>query len=264
MPRDVRIANGYPHSIRRLENGTLRDAVAKGFLSRFATRDIESGKDDFDGALDTTFWAVANSGGTSAANFAVDAPCGTITGDTGTTDNGSISLVSDFKFKGDQNCGMEIAIQTDIVADFNLEVGFASAVPGSNASVVSDVDTPAITADAAILTVDTDQTLTTLAFVTDGSTANQDVKATTISGAPGLTNGNFPVAATYMVVRIELSGNSAYCYINGKLVASHDDDPQGNIEGGTGLGIWVYCRTRSTTAVFPKIDYVEYWQERSW
>ena len=77
-------------------------------------------------ALASAFWAVANSGGSSAANFAhvVATGPGRWQGDTGTTDNGSISLVGPIAFLGDQNAGMEITIQMDDVSLSNLEVGF--------------------------------------------------------------------------------------------------------------------------------------------
>lgn len=234
------------------------------FLNVLAYQDTYFKLHDFDeDTINLDYWAVANSSGTSAADFAIAvARSGQIQADTGTDDNGSVSLIGPKIFYGDAHCGVEFRIKTDVVVDFNLECGWATAAPGSNAAVFTDVDTPTIVTDSAIFAVDTDQTIATAAFGTDGSTANQDVKRTTLAGIPGFTAGNLPVLATFYTVRIQLEGNSAYCYVNNKLVASHNDDPQGNIEGGTAVAPWVYCRTRSTTAVFPQIDYIALWQDR--
>lgn len=235
------------------------------FLNKMAHQDTVFFFDDFLGdAINLDHWAVANSGGTSAADFAkAVGRGGWITADTGTDDNGSLSIVGPLEWYGDAYAGMEIRIKTDVVTDFEIETGFIDAVPAANAAGVNDQDTPTMAAsDGALFSVDTDETLKTVGFFTKGSTANQDIKRTTLAGIPGFTNGNLPVLATFYTVRIQLEGNSAYCYVNNKLVASHNDDPQGNLEGGVALAPWVYCRTRSTTAVFPTIDYVACWQDR--
>lgn len=264
------MAQGYNYW-RPASLNELRKAGNKGplydYLRKYAFQDKEFMFDDMHpSTMLATNWAVANSGGTSAANFAAkaDAAGGWLQGDTGTDDNGSISLIGQHVgWLGDRNCGMEIRLLTDIVTDFNIETGFATGAPAANASVCTDIDTPAGQTDSAVFTVDTDQTIVTAAFFTDGSTANQDVKATTLAGVPGFTSGTLPVAATAYIVTIQCVGNSAYLFVNNKLVASHDDDAQGNIEGGTAMAPWVYCRTRSGTAVFPEIDYVAVWQDRA-
>jgi hypothetical protein len=261
----TRPSGGYPLSFRELKKFSQRGPMYRYLESLAKGSRVELFDDMLPSTMIATNWAVANSSGTSAASFAAlaDTADGVLQGDTGTDDNGSISLIGQHvAWYGDQNCGMEIRLKTDVVTDFNIETGFATAAPGSNAAVFTDVDTPTIVTDSAIFAVDTDQTIVTAAFGTDGSTSNQDVKRTSLAGIPGFTAGNLPVAATFYTVRIQLIGNSAYCFVNGKLVASHDDDPQGNIEGGTKVAPWVYCRTRSTTAVFPEIDYIWVWQDR--
>ncbi len=209
-----------------------------------------------------TDWAVANSGGTSAANFAHVAATGPgrWQGDTGTTDNGSISLVLPIAFLGDQNAGMEVTIQLDDVTEANLEVGFIDAVPGSNASGVSDIDTPAATfTDGAIIQFDTDQTSTVLSFITDGGTANQDVAATALTVVTDMVNN------TDITLGIQLVGNFAYTTTNGIIDANHHagtTQAAGALEGGTLLAPWIYCRTRATaTAKFPRITRVSVWQD---
>lgn len=251
-----------------LDRNQLRKRVPGGPLYDFL--DFQSvGKvhffDDFLGdTINLDNYALANSGGTSAADFAVVAGSGgRIRGDTGTDDNGSLSLIGPLIWYGDNNAGLEMRVKTDIVTGFNLEVGFIDAVPAANAGGINDEDTPTFNAaDCALFAIDTDETVVTAGFYTEGSTANQDVKRTTLAGVPGFTSGTLPVADVFYTVRVQLVGNSAYCWVNGKLVASHDDDAQGNLEGGVALAPWVYCRTRSTTAVFPFVDYIRVWQDR--
>jgi hypothetical protein len=206
------------------------------------------------------YWTPANSAGTSAANFAsvVGAGPGYIQGDTGTDDDGSISLIGPVIYQGDLNAGAMFDIQIDAITDYNLEVGFAAAVPGSNAATVTDVDTPTVVADTAVLAIDTDQTIATLAFATNGSTANFDDKVTTIT-AP-ITN--FTAATRHRVV-VQLFGNYAYCAIDGIVAAVHDaaKDADGVIEGGTLVAPWIYCRTRTTAARFPRLYNFAIWQD---
>ena len=251
----------YPLKGRPMDARELDKIGAKGplreFLARLSYPDQYFKVHEFDeDTINADYWALANSGGTSAADFAVMATtvqCGTIQGDTGTTDNGSISLVGPLIFKGDQNAGMHVRLKVDAVTGYNLEVGFIDAVPGSNGSGVSDVDTPAATAtDAALLQIDTDQTLATLAFVTAGTSFT--TTSTTLTTPITVLS-----AATYADVRIQLVANTAYCWVNGVLAASHTGS---KIEGGTAVAPWIYARTRNTTAKFVDVDYIALWQDR--
>lgn len=255
----------------------LNKFAARGAANRFlyqrAFGDVQFKLHDFDeDTIDLDYWAVANSGGTSAANFATQITGGTgiIRGDTGTSDNGSISIVGPIIYLGDNHAGMWCRFKVDDVTSANIELGFIDAVPGSNASGVSDVDTPAAAAaDAALVTFDTDQTLTTWAAVTVGSTANQTVKATSMAGVP-ITN------ATYIDVTVQLVGNDAYFMLKeesgtntaqGAAVAMHNNRSEsansaGHVEGGVALAPWFYARTRNTTAKFPDIDAWAIWSYR--
>lgn len=266
MPGDLNI---FPRNGFRMSEATLRRQMGMSPLFEFLRMhasddrvmlDNIPGINNFPVAMDA-YWTPANSGGTSAANFAsvVGAGPGYIQGDTGTDDNGSISLIGPIIYQGDLNVGCLFDIQIDAVTDYNLELGLIDAVPGSNAPGVTDVDTPNIAAsDAAILTIDTDQTIATLAFATDGSTSNMDDKATTI--AQPITN--FSAATRHRVV-IQTFGNFVYCAIDGVVAAVHDAtvDADGCIEGGTLLAPWIYCRTRTTTARFPRLYHFAIWQD---
>jgi hypothetical protein len=157
---------------------------------------------------------------------------------------------------------MWVRLKLDVVTGHSFEVGLIDAVPGSAGPGVSDVDTPAVTmADGAVLHLDTDQTLTTAAFVTVGSTANQTVKATTLSGFTA------PTAATFFDVVVQLVGNDAYCIVNnGVDVITHHNgvsaNSAGHVEGGVSLAPWVYNRSRNTTAKLMDIDAIAVWSDR--
>lgn len=255
MPDNRNPLRGYPLSRAELRKRLDLDNPVYNFLSKYALRDTVFFYDDF--LVDTInldSYALADSAGTGKADFAINAARdGTIRGTTGTTDNGSISLITPKLYYGDANCGMEIRFKSDVVTGYNFEVGFIDAVPTSNGSGVSDVDTPAATAtDAALLQIDTDQTLQTLAFVTAGSSFT--TTATTLTGTTNLT------AATYATARIQLVGNNAFCWLNGVLVAKHTGN---KVEGGDGLALWIYVRTRDTTTKNFDVDYLAAWQDRN-
>lgn len=249
-------AEGYPLSRAQLRKRMGKDDPLFNFASRYALRDSVLFVDDFLGdTINLDNYAVANSGGSGAADFAVNVQRdGVIQGATGTTDNGSISLITPLIYYGDANCGMEARFKCDVVTGYNFEVGFIDAVPGSDAGAISDIDTPAANAtDCAVLTIDTDQTLTTLAFATAGSTFTT---TKTVPTGP-ITN---LAAATYATVRIQLAGNTAHCWVNGKKIATHNGN---KVEGGNALALWVYVRTRNTTAKVFALDYLAAWQDRN-
>jgi len=248
----------FPRNGKRYSKAELKKALNYGptyaFLERFASADMYYHKWDFqEDAINLDYWALANSGGTSAADFAISvARYGKIQGDTGTTDDGSISLVSPLIYYGDDNVGCRFRFKLDVVTDVHWECGFIDAVPGSNTGGVNDIDTPtAFATDIAVLAMDTDQTLKTPAFVTKGtaiSAAKTNISQTTL-----------PAADTYMDVVIQTATNSAACWVNGKL----ENAPVASmLEGGTALALWFYCRTRNTTAKFPDIDLIEVWGNR--
>lgn len=212
-------------------------------------------------------FAVAKAGGTADANFAIPSTKvrnGVITATTGTDDNNSLSLAGQLIHRGADNAGMEVRLQLDVVTGFNLEVGFIDAVPGANASGVSDVDTPAAAfTNGAVFQIDTDQTLATLATVTKGDAASQAIAATTLTSPTTLT------AATYMTFSVQMvqaGSSSSICnvlfFIDGKLVARHQA-AAGAVNAATLLATWIYLRTRNTTAKVPTVDYIAHWSDRN-
>lgn len=263
---------GYRHGLALLnkapEAALVHDPLYQ-FLRRFGTPDISYFLDDFEiDTINLDNYALANGGGAGVASFAYNAQRnGVIRATTGTAndDTASASLIRPLTCYGDYNVGMEARFKLETsVAAYKVEVGFIDGVPASNAGGVTDEDTPtAAFADGAIMSIDTSETFTTPGFYTKGSTSGQGIKRTSLAAIPGLTSGVTPLISTYMIVRIQLVGNSAYCWFNGKLVASHDDDADGNLEGGVGLAPWIYVSAKSATSKSLDVDYIEVWQERN-
>jgi hypothetical protein len=250
----------------------LRKAVNKGPLYDYLAKDAWQDRvlffDDFSGdTINLDNYAVANGGGAGVGSFAINVQSGgVIRATTGTANDAtaSASLIMPLNWYGDKNCGMEVRWKLETsVAAYKVELGFADAAPGSNTGVVNDEDTPTgYGSDFAIMSVDTSETFTTPGFYTDGSTANQGIKRTSMAGIPSLTNGVTPIISTYITTSIQLVGNSAYCFMNGRLVASHDDDPEGNVEGGVALAPWFYIAANSATSKSLDVDYLAVWQDR--
>lgn len=239
--------------------GAMRD-----FLNFYAFRNTYFHLDDFGGdTINLDYYALA-AAGTAGAAFAVNVQNGTgvVRGSTGTDDNAATSLIGPIIFRGDNNCGMWARMKIDVVTSFMFEIGFIDAVPGSATGGINDIDTPTVfMADGAVLGLDTDQTLQTAAFVTVGSTANQTVKATTLTG------WTVPTAATYFDVVVQLVGNDAFCIVNGgEAYVAHSNGISGNaagfVEGGVSLAPWIYVRTRNTTAKLADLDAIAVWSDR--
>lgn len=237
-----------------------REGRLREWLRYLAIYDVETMFHRFnDVSVANLGWAVANSGGAGAADLALPSTKvlnGGATAAPGTTDNGSLSAIHYLQWNGDQNVGIMGRLKIDsITGGHNTEFGLIDAVPGSNGPGCADVDTPTATmTDGAVFTIDGDQTITTLAAVTAGTSFT--TTATTLA-APSPTAY---VAATYLTFMIQLIGNAAYFYCNGVLCASHTGD---KVEGGTLLAPWIYVRNRSTGAKIATIDFVAAWQDRA-
>ncbi len=209
--------------------------------------------------LETSMTAVTNSA--NATPFAITvAQSGTIQGSTGATDNEAIDIRWPANWYGDKNCGMEVRWKSDVVTGLHFEIGFIDAATNAALGACSDVDTPTVdngAADVAIVAMDTDQTLKTMCFVTDGSTSNYNGTKTNLSTLA-------PTAATWQTVRIQLEGDKSYCQIdnNDSYVARHGGATASKIEGGTALIPRLFFQTRDTNAKTIDIDYVRFWQDR--
>lgn len=236
-----------------------REGKLKQWMRHLAKYDVATMYHEFaDVTVANLGWAVANSGGASAADLALPATKVKNGGATilpGTTDNGSASAIHHITWNGDSNCGIMGRFKISVLTGgYNLEFGLIDAVPGSNGPGIADVDTPTATmADGALFTIDVDQTLKTFSAATAGTSFT--TTATTLA-SPALTALSADTYATFM---IQMIGNAAYFYTNGTLCASHTGD---KVEGGTLLAPWLYIRNRDTTAKTVTLDYVYAWQDR--
>ena len=218
-------------------------------------------EDDF---LDDTISSVAHnlSADGTATTFAWLAGAGgRIRGQTGTTDNGYHALNGDVIWSGDQNCGMEVRFKVDVVTGFTFEIGFTDALADETLPAVTDVDTPATgngATDVAVIHLDTDQTLTTAAFVSESTGvpyAAQKVALATWT----------PTAAVYYTARVQLATDQAFCAIfdaSGNLVPGTNKSLKGAMDGTTLVRPHFLIGTRNTTDKITDIDLIRVWQDR--
>lgn len=250
-----------PQSLRQLTRGRGYNSELTGFLLPFARQDYIYKEYDFLEDVISADWTVANTSGTSAADYAVtETENGTIQGDTGTSDDGSIAFVFDrVIFDAARRPGMEVRSKLDAVTGFAVEMAFSDA-PTTNTTL----NVSALTAAAAPtyasngltdhfgVTINTDLTLTTAALTTVGTT----------DSATGAKLGTFtPTAATYFTVRIQGFANKAYAIIN------ENTGQAAGLAVGPDTAILlrphIICATKNTTAKFHDIDYIRIWAERN-
>lgn len=251
-----------PGSLAQLTKGRGQNSELAGFLLPFARRDYWFKHYDFEEQTINPDWTVANSGGTSAGDFAVVANIedGILRGDTGTTDNGSVVISYDSAlFDAARNPGMEVRFKCDTVTDMLFEAGFHDPATNEYAINISDIDTPALTSngvtDTLFVAMDSDQTLKNAAIIGKGTT---DAIAKTVLGAsPG---ANPLTAATYAIVTVQARANGGYAVIDDNLATA------GAVTVGPDAAVlmlpYFLVATRSTTAVFPDVDYITLWKER--
>lgn len=227
--------------------------------------------DEFNGdTLQTALWATAVTAGgapTAFAQLVNSAEGSQLEGRTGTTDDGVTALVGARHWLGDRNCMLECRFILDTVSGMALEIGFVDTKTDNALKAVSDLDVPTVAngaVDTAVVTMDTDQTLTTMAFVSEGSTASM-VPTKTDLGT------RVPTAATWMTIRVGIVGDNPFCHVY------NSDDPQqlvlleeayhgasiaSQIEGGVVLAPHILFQTRNTTDKIVQLDYVLCLQER--
>lgn len=253
-----------PQSLAQLTRGRGYNSELAGFLLPFARRDYWFKEYDWEEQTINPDWTVANSSGTSAADFAVTANVedGYLTGDTGTDDNGSIVIRYDTAmFDAARNPGIEARFQFDTVTtNPYFELGFHDPATNEYTINLSDIDTPALSSngltDTFLVGMDPDQTLKSPALVTKGTT---DAVAKTVIGAsPG---ANPFAAATWGVVLVQGGANKAYGIIDDNLATA------ATINTGPDTAIlmlpYFLVATRvASTAVFPLLDYIRLWKER--
>ena len=168
------------------------------------------------------------------------------------------SLVAAPQYLPEQNCFIEVAFDLEAITNLGLFIGFVDAVPGSAALVLLDIDTPTLHADigeAAGIGIDTAQTLTTAALVTElgGSVTKVDV-------APTDAPFGIPTAIVQVIYRVELRDQNAYAFINGALVAQSGLDL--SAATGTLLAPIIQFNAKGATDKECHLDYIYMGQER--
>lgn len=245
--------------------GGPRSAMQE-FLYFQARRDVVERFWDFtELALDTTNDWTTN-GGTGSTVFAIPSTKlvgGAITGATGTNgteSNRCVNLYNDPIWSGDKNAGVEFRFKIGAaVTDIEFACGFidthatiTTAVP-----LFGDVDTPTLATgigDAALVGMDTAQTLTTLALVTLGSTPYSAAKTNIGTIAP--------TAATYFTIRIQLIGDTVIAQVDDATANNTVVTKASGIEGGVLVRpIFTISGPTATTKTFD-IDYIRCWQDR--
>ena len=221
--------------------------------------------DDFlQDTINLDYWALGADA--TATTFATSVGVGgRIAGATGTTGEGFHSIKGPLDYFGDNNCGVEIRWQQDVVTNDLVEMGFVDALTDDTLSAIGDIDTPTIgngAVNVAVIAKDYSQTLKTLAFVTDGDTANFNTTKTDL-GTRDLT------AATYITGRVGIAGNAAYCGLygaNGELLefASHGTSTATSTEGGTAAQPWFIIGTKVVSSdIATIIDSIAVWEDRA-
>ena len=258
----------YRSSQKAISNLGPSESVLAGLLYPLQDADVVFLHDDF---LLEEGTAITGSGiwvasGINATNFAAPATQlanGVVQGAVAANIADNKTIRSGAFWQGDLNCGMEIYWKIDNNATNLWEVGFVDPLTSYADLAINDIDTPSITngaTDVAIVGQNTAETLTTMAFITDGSTSNFNTTKTDLGTRT-------PTNATYMTVRVQIAADAARCWVmgaNGEVQeeASHGSTTASSIEGGTLLHVWGGWETLATTAKTIDIDYITVWQDR--
>ena len=251
--------------------GKLLDPEAlRAFLYPFANRDVMFQHHDF---TETTFngdpWTKTVDAG---PDFAIAAnPGGTLRFTTQTDDNEGGSLITPAIFKGDLNAGAEIRMKGSSWANIAAEFGFIDDVTDKTTPAVTDIDTVTFgagLAEGAVISMDTDQTLQTLALCTDSATYTTQTKALLYNNANPVA-ALVPTADVYFTWRVQLHQDVVWAFVfndkqefvySTKLVPS---GTTGGIQGGTAVRLWVaFANKVGSASRTYDIDYIGFWQDR--
>lgn len=263
-----------PGSQAHIETFTSANSELARFLYPFRWRDTVYVMDDFTGAaLNTHLWTAAKiaSNGTDFDPPATQLANGVCQGVTGAVAGDHVNLRSDAVWLGDNNVGIEIRLKVDNIDDAQWEFGLTDPLTGYTAtasSIINDIDTPTITngaTDVALIGQDTGQTLTTMAFITDGSTTNMNTTKTNLGT---LT----PTNATYLTMRVQLAKTAsavaaAHAYVFNDVDQLTDEAQHGSalasqIKGSVLMESRLYWEALTTSARTIDVDYIAIWQDR--
>lgn len=258
--------------------GPSESALAQ-FLYPFTWRDVSFIFDDFVGGqnqeagvanFDESLWQDGNSAnGTLFKCPDTQLAGGVLQGVTGANDTDTIAVWGMHTWLGDQNCGVEFRYKVNNIDTLQHEMGLAEPYADQKLTTIDDIDAPSFvsgTVDLALVGRDTAQTLTTMAFVTDGSTTNMNATKTDLGTRT-------PTNAVYQIVRVQLTqtaaavaASSAFVFDNNGALqesAFHGSALASQIKGDVLLGPVFVAEAKTTSARTVDIDYIAVWQDRS-
>ena len=214
----------------------------------------------------TDYWTT--NAGTGATAFAVSAAVnGNIraaTGTDATAGNRFVNLYGPLCYRGNHNCGMEVAFALSNITQSNLEIGFIDTYTTITTPVLAltDIDTIGTWAaglgDAAVLEFQPDETIATMRLASIGSSA---VNTGTLAAVGDITTPTAaPAIGSYDVVRIQLAGNSATLFFNNVQIAT----TVAAINGGVTVRPYItFANPAAATSRTMDIDYIAIWQDRA-
>lgn len=271
-PRFRAPAKGY--ILSRANVGALFGGKEASLLAPLTLRDSLFFFDDFlgdtvnlDNYLLTTGGGTMSTTGVAFASSVVQN--GAIVGTTGTTANDSMSISRPAFYSGQQNPYFEVALKiTSTTTNTNIEVGFIDALQASGVSALTDVDTASwASTNAAVISVDTAQTIATMVTASVGAGSGQTSQITTLTTAVSpIISLTQTSTITLGVELLHMPGATgaataiaqAAFYVNGVRVAIHGDDADGAVDASALLLPYVLVRTRTGAA---KTSAIDYWLE---
>ena len=266
MPNRLPPRIGYDRSRALLSRSNLHNPL-RDFLRDYATRDRVLQRFEFMNWGDTASFTMAQT--QTSVNFTVaDGANGVMAGTAVATTTANISAIYKTQVLGNANPSVEIRWKLNTVAtNYIVEAGFVNVAPATGASVVADIDVPSFyttATNAAIFGIWTNQTHAGFAFASVGSFTSQTVASTLLTS--GTTS---PAADTYVTTKVllltdpdETGKTKAYCWLNGKLVASHEV-AAGAINGQATIYPWFYVQAVSAAAKIATVDYIEIAHDRA-
>lgn len=223
-------------------------------------------EDDFLGdAINLDNWTTnAGTGATAAAIPATPGLGGTITiatGTDGTANNRRVNLYGPPIYRGDNNAVLEVRMQVSAVTDIQWNLGWIDTHDTITTPIppIVDIDTPTFASganDVAMVGQDTGQTLTTMALCCLGSGALN-------TGSKDNLGTLAPTAATYMLIRIGLIGNTVVATVDRKGGNStYQVARASGMEGGTLVRPYFFCHGVTATSRTYTFDYVRILMDR--
>jgi hypothetical protein len=256
------------HHIQRF--GSSQSALAQ-FLYPAAWRDVVFVHDHFTGpALATHKWTADGVNGTDFDPPATQLLGGVAQASVNNVAQDQNSIRSDAVWAGDNNCGVEFRWKIDDIDTLLFEIGFndpLTAYGTTDNGAIDNHDTPTITngaTDVALVSRDSGATLTTMQFVTDGSTGSMNTTGTNLGTRT-------PTNAVYQTVRVQLTQTASavaasHAYVFDQNGALQEDAQHGaviasQIKGDVLMEARLYVEALTTAARVCDIDAITIWQD---